>query len=572
MNTRTQILCVVFMQERELSQRRGNRGIHHSDRTVNVREVVAETEGDKQVRHGDTDPGNRRIEQHLPSSEHVDYTEQDNESLASDRICEESEESDNVSEEEEDWNPLDDEVEDWNPLDDDVEDAVTDEDDESSYSSFTDDDDDDDDIANTAANDGNKDSNDAGQIDDWRSKALWSIQCLLRNKEYEPFFYHEPDVYDTPEYQEISRNPIWLWKIHEGIENSRLDRRPIRATTYRTYTNLQDMETDFHLMIENCKRYWSEDPHGSRYLTLSDKIKADFDENLRNNHFPFSLAIAHNHEFHKLCKELLGLMREKTNYSCVHPNEGESWWTTHYDFLHHTTSLTDAETRMKSLSLRNESSSDEDSMESCNSSESSETHGEDMQDDYRPYVIQHTDSVRHEFNERLAIDHILKRVLKDLDETVVDQTDEGEDSFQGYSNIDIRGDSVVMDQLLRSLEHPIHPFGDETTLQNLLNFSINNEDEGLERTISEPGSWVLLSPEQTNKTSAIATIVGMASLKGLPSIVIVKDLYSSTRDLAENKLEKYLKAFEAVSKHIRVEFLAGAQSRWHSISLTEFER
>ncbi len=60
----------------------------------------------------------------------------------------------------------------------------------------------------------------------------------------------------------------------------------------------------------------------------------------------------------------------------------------------------------------------------------------------------------------------------------------------------------------------------------------------------EPGSWVLFSPEQTNKTGAIGAIVGLASLCQRPTVVIVKDMAQSTLEVA-GKLRKLLQGFDS---------------------------
>ena len=60
------------------------------------------------------------------------------------------------------------------------------------------------------------------------------------------------------------------------------------------------------------------------------------------------------------------------------------------------------------------------------------------------------------------------------------------------------------------------------------------------RCVMEPGSWILLSSEQSNKTAAIAAICTAAYVARKPCIVAVKDGYSNVQGMAD-KLRKLLR-------------------------------
>jgi len=81
------------------------------------------------------------------------------------------------------------------------------------------------------------------------------------------------------------------------------------------------------------------------------------------------------------------------------------------------------------------------------------------------------------------------------------------------------------------------------------------------RCVTEPGSWVALSVEQSDKTAAAAAMVACASVAGLPSVMIVKDLYAATREV-EGKMRELLNGFDKIGHRITPHFLAGGMRQW----------
>lgn len=99
-----------------------------------------------------------------------------------------------------------------------------------------------------------------------------------------------------------------------------------------------------------------------------------------------------------------------------------------------------------------------------------------------------------------------------------------------------------------------------------MNFPIKDRTKSLVRCVEEPGSWVLLSVPQSNKTAAAACIGLAAGLKEFPFVMIVKDLYSNVKTL-EKKIDDLVQGRKRqFGSAPTVVFLAGGPRQWEIFS------
>ncbi|KAK9841122.1 hypothetical protein WJX74_000377 [Apatococcus lobatus] len=94
------------------------------------------------------------------------------------------------------------------------------------------------------------------------------------------------------------------------------------------------------------------------------------------------------------------------------------------------------------------------------------------------------------------------------------------------------------------------------SLQDAINLQIFGEN-GLARCIEQPGSWIVISPEQSGKTVGKAVLIRISALLGYPTVVLIKDVKGNANKVAQD-LEALLEPFG-----IRVMYVSGKKI-WES--------
>ena len=85
----------------------------------------------------------------------------------------------------------------------------------------------------------------------------------------------------------------------------------------------------------------------------------------------------------------------------------------------------------------------------------------------------------------------------------------------------------------RCFSAPIVYNDKRSCLKDNINFSIFGNKDAISTCVTDPGSSVLLSVEQSNKTGAAAGLITVSSHLELPSVLICFDLDTNVKSLDE---------------------------------------